>query len=70
MVCAPRCYLCSKSLHTAAVSVIYSGSFSMSNDAGTNKVSIIADSAEKATYEVTDEDHTLGNALRYMLIRK
>jgi hypothetical protein len=34
------------------------------------KVAIITDAPDKATFEVQDEDHTLGNALRYMLIRK
>ena len=34
------------------------------------KIVCNADAADKATYIITGEDHTLGNALRYMLIRK
>jgi hypothetical protein len=35
-----------------------------------NKISMVADSVDKATFVISDEDHTLGNALRYILIRK
>lgn len=34
------------------------------------KIVCNADATDKATFIITGEDHTLGNALRYMLIRK
>ena len=34
------------------------------------KIKCDADAENKATFTLTGEDHTLGNSLRYMLIRK
>jgi hypothetical protein len=42
----------------------------MMSENGGPKIVCNADAPDKATYIITGEDHTLGNALRYMLIRK
>ena len=34
------------------------------------KVTVVSDSTDKASFVVRDEDHTLGNALRYTLMKK
>ena len=61
------------SRRTASAAQVDAGTFVMTHDqrwTPAEKIAVVPDSTDKATFIITNEDHTLGNALRYMLIRK